>query len=85
MQKPGGGTDYPKSLNSGAKRALYDNLGQDEELALAVDYAVLSNKRDDWRGHKVKEKEVRYAVKQALNDDALLDTVFDLVRNQSDY
>jgi len=85
VQKPGGGTDYPKTLNTGAKRALYDNLGKDEDLALAVDYAVLSTKRDDWRGHKVKEKEVRYAVKLALNDDALTDTVFDLVKNQNDY
>ncbi len=85
VQKPGGGTDYPKTLNTSAKRALYDNLGKDEELALAVDYAVLSTKRDEWRGHKVKEKEVRYAVKQVLNDDALLDTVFDLVKNQSEY
>ena len=85
VQKPGGGTDYPKTLNTGAQRALYDNLGKDEDLALAVDYAVLSTKRDDWRGHKVKEKEVRYAVKLALNDDALTDTVFDLVKNQNDY
>ena len=84
VQKPGG-ADYPKTLNTGAKRALYDNLGKDEDLALAVDYAVLSTKRDEWRGHKVKEKEVRYAVKQVLNDDALLDTVFDLVKNQSEY
>ena len=84
VQKPGG-ADYPKTLNTGAKRALYDNLGKDEDLALAVDYAVQSTKRDDWRGHKVKEKEVRYAVKQVLNDDALLDTVFDLVKNQSEY
>lgn len=84
VQKPGG-ADYPKTLNTGAKRALYDNLGKDEDLALAVDYAVQSTKRDEWRGHKVKEKEVRYAVKQVLNDDALLDTVFDLVKNQSEY
>jgi len=84
VQKPGG-TDYPQSLNTGAKRALYDNLGKDEDLALAVDYAVLSSKKDGWRGHKVKEKEVRYAVKRVLHDEQLSDTVFDLVKNQSDY
>ncbi|MDE3022611.1 MAG: type I restriction endonuclease subunit R [Pseudomonadota bacterium] len=84
VQKPGG-TDYPQSLNTGAKRALYDNLGKDEDLALAVDFAVLSSKKDGWRGHKVKEKEVRYAVKRVLHDEQLSDTVFDLVKNQSDY
>ncbi|MEQ1525562.1 MAG: type I restriction endonuclease subunit R [Gallionella sp.] len=85
VQKPSGGADYPQTLNTGAKRALYDNLGKDEDLALAVDYAVLSSKKDGWRGHKVKEKEVRYAVKRILNDDQLTDSVFDLVKNQSDY
>ena len=85
VQKPGGGTDYPQSLNTGAKRALYDNLGKDEDLALAVDYAVVSSKKDGWRGHKVKEKEVRYAVKRVLHDEQLSDSVFDLVKNQSDY
>jgi type I restriction enzyme R subunit len=85
VQQPGGGTDYPNTLNTGAKRALYDNLGQDEALAIAVDYAVLSSKKDGWRGHKVKEKEVHYAVKRVLNDEQLAKDIFDLVKNQSDY
>lgn len=85
VQKPDGGADYPKTLNTGAKRALYDNLGKDEGVALAVDYAVLSSKKDGWRGHKVKQKEVRYAVKRVLNDDQLTDEIFELVKNQSDY
>ena len=85
VQKPGGGSDYPKTLNTGAKRALYDNLGKDEDLALAVDYAVLSSKKDGWRGHKVKEKEVRYAVKRVLNEEPLAGDIFELVKNQSDY
>ena len=85
IQTPAGGTDYPSTLNSSAKRALYDNLGKDEDLAIAVDYAVLTSKKDDWRGHKVKEKEVRYAVKRVLNDDALAEIIFELVKNQHDY
>ncbi|MGA8146783.1 MAG: type I restriction endonuclease subunit R [Gallionellaceae bacterium] len=84
VQKPGG-ADYPKTLNTGAKRALYDNLGKDENLALAVDYAVVTSKKDGWRGHKVKEKEVRYAVKRVLHDEKLADDIFELVKNQSDY
>jgi type I restriction enzyme R subunit len=85
VQKPEGSADYPKALNTGAKRALYDNLGKDEDVALAVDYAVLSSKKDGWRGHKVKQKEVRYAVKRVLNDDQLTDEIFELVKNQSEY
>ena len=85
VQNPSGGSRYPKAMDTSAKRALYDNLDKNVELALQVDYAVMSNKKDGWRGHKVKEKEVRYAVKRVLNDDQLTDTVFDLVKNQHDY
>lgn len=85
VKMPSESPDYPKTLNTGAKRALYDNLDKNEELALEVDYAVMSSKKDGWRGHKVKEKEVRYAVKRVLNDDQLSDSIFELVKNQHDY
>jgi type I restriction enzyme R subunit len=85
VKNPNGGADYPASLNTGAKRALYDNLGNDLDLALTVDHAVTSSKKDGWRGHKMKEKEVRYALRRVLNDEQLTDTIFELVKNQSDY
>ncbi len=85
VKMPGGSADYPKTLNTGAKRALYDNLEMNEELALAVDYAVMSSKKDGWRGHKVKEKEVRNAIKHVLYNDHLTDSIFELVKNQHDY
>ena len=85
VQMPSGGKDYPSTINTGAKRALYDNLNKNNDTALAVDYAVLSSKKDGWRGHKVKEKEVRNAIRRVLNDEQLTDTIFDLVKNQSDY
>jgi type I restriction enzyme R subunit len=85
VQNPNRGSDYPTSLNTAAKRALYDNLGKDVDLALAVDHAVISSKKDGWRGHKMKEKEVRYALRRLLNDEQLTDTIFELVKNQSDY
>ena len=85
VQQPAGGANYPSMMNSAARRALYDNLGCDAELALAVDYAVLNSKRDEWRGHVLKQKEVRYAVKRVLDDDALAETIFELVKNQHEY
>ena len=85
VQIPGGGKDYPPTINTGAKRALYDNLNKNNDTALAVDYAVLTSKKDGWRGHKVKEKEVRNAIRRVLNDEQLTDAIFDLVKNQSDY
>ena len=59
---------YPSTLNSRAKRALFDNLGRDEALAMAIDAAVQSSKQDDWRGNTFKVKKVRHAVKAVLVD-----------------
>jgi type I restriction enzyme R subunit len=83
--KQPGGTSYPEPIKTPSQRALYDNLEKDVELALAVDYAVMTSKKDGWRGHKVKEKEVRYAVKRVLSDEQLTNSIFDLVKNQNDY
>src|ERR1700737_5102103 len=58
-QNPTEGATYPASLNSPARRALYDNLGKDEKLALAVDSEIRMTKKDDWRGNQFKKKEVR--------------------------
>jgi type I restriction enzyme, R subunit len=70
----------------GSRRALYDNLGQDEFLALAVDSAVLESRQDDWRGNAFKIKKVMFAIKAALqSDDALTAKILDLVKNQREY
>ena len=87
---------YPSSINSGALRALYDNLegvavaetatdGR-EGQALVLDRAIRGIKKADWRGNRFKEREVRNAVKAELRDnDALVDTVFKIVKAQRDY
>ena len=76
---------YPAATNSPAKRALYDNLGQDEELALAIDAEIVSIKKNAWRGNMFKEKEVRNAIKTHILDPKLVDAIFELVRNQDEY
>jgi len=64
-----GGAAYPHSLNTPAKKALYDNLGKDEAQALAVDKAVCVSKQDDWRNHPLKVKMVMKAIKDVLYPD----------------
>lgn len=78
-------TNYPKTLDTRAKRALYDNLDHDEELAKVLDYEVIYNKKDDWRGNRIKEKEVLYAIKKHIKDEEKLKKIFELVKNQPDY
>lgn len=55
------------SLTIAACCALYDNLGHDASLALAVDAAVLDSRQDDWRSNSMKIKRVRLAIKNVLD------------------
>lgn len=84
-KNPAVGATYPAAMNTAAKRALYDNLGKDEALATAIDVEIRKTKKDDWRGNKFKEKEVRNAIRVHLSDPAQVDLIFDLVRNQHEY
>jgi type I restriction enzyme R subunit len=86
VKNPATGVAYPNTLNTPAKRALYDNLGKDETLAPAVDATVRSKAQDGWRSNPFKVKALRNAVKAALNDDdARADEVLELVKNQNEY
>ncbi|OGT34155.1 MAG: restriction endonuclease subunit R [Gammaproteobacteria bacterium RBG_16_51_14] len=63
IKRPEVSGEYSAAMNTPGKRALYDNLDKDEELALAVDAAVRSNRQDDWRGNAFKIKMVRNAIR----------------------
>jgi type I restriction enzyme R subunit len=70
VRTPGG--KYPATLDTPAKRALYDNLGADAGLALAVDAAICAAIQDDWRGNAFKLKRVRNVIRGTL--DAVKET-----------
>lgn len=42
--------DYPASINGPGRKALYDNLGQDERKALTIDQVIRETAQVDWRG-----------------------------------
>jgi type I restriction enzyme R subunit len=86
VKNPLAGESYPKALNTPAKRALYDNLGKNEALAIAVDVAVRASTQDDWRENFFKVRKVKFAIKAALkNDEELTDQILELVKNQYEY
>jgi type I restriction enzyme, R subunit len=76
----------PASLDTPAKRALYDNLRNDEALALRVDDAVRAASQDAWRSNTMKTRRVRQAIRGILGDDeARIDLILELVKNQHGY
>lgn len=72
-------------MDSAAKRALYDNLGKSEELAVKIDAAIRQVVQDDWRANRMKTKIVRNAIKDILQHDSGLDRILELIKNQNDY
>jgi type I restriction enzyme R subunit len=86
VKNPETGNSYPTTLDTPAKRALYDNLGKDASRALDVNNAVLESRQDEWRSNPGKIKKVKFAIKPVLQDDeALTDTILELVKNQREY
>lgn len=79
-------TPTPISINTKGKKALFDNLGSDEGLVLAVHDAVLSNKKDDWIGNMMKERRVRNAVETALGEQKeKTDVIMGIIKAQHEY
>jgi len=85
VSNPANSATYPAAIDTPAKRALYDNLEKNENLATAINADIRLTKKDDWRGNKFKEKEVRNAIRKHLTDDGMVDLIFDLVRSQHEY
>jgi type I restriction enzyme R subunit len=86
VQNPAIGETYPKSLDSPGKRALFDNLGKNEALALSVDESIRASRQDDWRNNPFKIKRVRLAIKSVLDgDETLIEKTLELVKNQNEY
>ncbi len=83
VTKPETSKDYPKTLNTKAKRALFDNLNRNEQLALQIDAAIIAVKKDDWRGNNQKEREIKIAIAELIEDEALAATIFDIVEKQT--
>lgn len=74
-------------INTKALRALYDNLGQDVNIALAVNEAVLDSREADWRGHFQKEKRIKNAIKGVVPEikEEALKSIIELIKEQNDY
>ncbi|KAB1154793.1 type I restriction endonuclease subunit R [Flavobacterium luteum] len=85
VSNPMGTTEYPTTLNSPAKRALFDNLDEDEILALALDNVIKSNKLDGWRDGGLKEKKLRIAINEIIKDDNRTEELMHIVKAQNEY
>ncbi|BAV64343.1 type I restriction endonuclease subunit R [Sphingobium cloacae] len=75
----------PSTLNTPGKRALYNNLGENEDLALQIDDAVKANRPDGWRGVEPKERTIKAAMYAILNNVDEVERIFTIIKSQPEY
>jgi len=77
---------YPNSMNNHARRALYENLDNNEELAIKIDEAIRRNAPADFRGNVIRERLVKKLIADIIgNDDVRIKSIFDIIVNQDEY
>lgn len=85
-EQPENNTHYPETIrHSGALRAIYDNCGEDEELAIDIDKAVRESKQADFRHNEFKERKIKQALLRVLNDKDKVERVYSIVVEQGEY
>jgi type I restriction enzyme R subunit len=77
--------DAPEEIDTPARRALYNNLNHDRDLALKVDEAVRQNRPDSWRGVQTREMAIKSALYAVLQDADQVERIFLIVKQQREY
>ncbi|HKK44534.1 MAG TPA: type I restriction endonuclease subunit R [Balneolaceae bacterium] len=79
------GQNYPERVQTSGQKALYDNLNNDDKLALAIDQTVKYTAKDGWRENKIKEREVKRAIKMSLPELFDAQEILEVIKNQHEY
>ena len=81
----GHGDEMPQEVDTPGRRVLYNNLNQNKDLALQVDEAVKGTRPDGWRGVLAREQVVKRALYDVLKDEAEVERIFLIIRQQTEY
>ena len=82
----GKSAETPAKLNTPAKRALFNNLNGNEELALKIDETVRRVKPNAFRGNPAKENVIKAALMALLgNNIAEVERIFLIITAQKEY
>ena len=88
-------SDCPSDINTPAKQAFFDNLGDGipielrAEIAIAIDESINNEMSDAWRGSRNKELEVQNAIEMVADEypdiTIDIDEMFNIAKNQDEY
>ena len=77
--------DTPQQVDTPGRRALYNNLNKDSDLALKIDQVVKSTRHDGWRGVQSCEQGIKRALYEVLHNEAEVERIFLIVKQQREY
>lgn len=82
--------NYPPSMDSPGKKALYDNLDEDENLVLRMHKTIKENAQVGFKdGNKMKGKKLKIAIAKVLEvsdwKDEKVSEIFEIAKMQGEY
>ncbi len=85
MVNVGAASDTPDELDTPGKRALYNNLGQEKELAIMLHRKIKEVRPDGWRGVQPREQIIKQGLYELLGDESEVERIFIIIKAQSEY
>lgn len=77
---------YPASIDGAGKRALFDNLCQDDEWVNRLHNAIQANKQDDYLNNVMKQRRLKSTLQSLIDEKGLdINEAFDLIVKQVEY
>ena len=77
--------DLPVQLNTSGRRALYNNLEQNEALAIQLDDVIKSVRPDGWRGVQAREQIIKRALYDVLKSEDEVERIFVIMKEHTEY
>lgn len=77
--------DLPKTIQTHAQRALFNNLDKNEKLALQIDEAIRRVKQVNFRGDERKENLIKGEIYEILKDENEVERIFAIGKAQMEY
>jgi type I restriction enzyme R subunit len=75
----------PARIKTEGQKALYNNLGNDADLAMRIDERIKHVRQSGWRGVLARERDIQAAIYDIVGDVAQTEAIFAIIYHQSEY
>ena len=76
---------YPPSIHNIRLRGIYDILDRNETETLSLYNTLIDSTSKDFMESKMKQRELKFAIKAIISDESKIDEIFNLWKNTRGY